>query len=328
MTDVPVPVNRVKRLSEVQGTVLVSWGQSEGPIRETIRELPSRGYADRARTLEVMLDCWHAGLTREEAVAHIILTLFADDPEPEPIVFPVLPRPEYVAEFPVSWIKPRNLGFSGDVSIHDDRAYKGLEASIKRYGFTEAIVLNPDYSVADGQMRYEVATMMGIAAVPVTILTEFSDGYVLYVNQLHRWSRWDFSITDMKILTIQVHEPDLGAELRELGWFVNDVPTHLTAPSLTLEAVAEQIVMSERAKIYEFKAIDLLFIEPTRWELIHFWEAARTDEYSALALRARDNHWDLGGYKNVATQEVLEAAVMDVLNFIAFNLKRAKAEKE
>lgn len=321
-------VDRVQRLSNVQNSVLVMWGQSDAVIENQISEFRRRKEIDRERRLETMFSAKKAGLTREEVIAHIIVEMYSDDPEPAPRETAELPKVEYVAEFPVAWIKPRNLGYDADISMHDERAYRGLEASIKRFGFTEHIVLNPDYSVADGQMRYEVAQMMGIAAVPVTILEEFSWAYGIYAGQIHRWSRWDHSITDLKVIRYTEKWPELGEELRELGWFVNDVPTHLTAPSLTLESVAKQILLKDRSAIYTFKPTDLLFIEPTRLELIHFWEAAGTEEYAELAKRARANHWDLGGFKNVGSEEVLDAAVMDVLNFIAFNLKRVKAEEE
>lgn len=249
-----------------------------------------------------------------------------------------LPKNELIPDFPVSWIKPRRSPIGedtdfgkyqidnatghefGDVKVYDDRQYQMLEASIRRYGFTEPILLNPDFSVSHGQLRYEVAKLMGLATVPVMLSEQANEAYVLFADQLHRWSSWNHAITDIMLLNPRKVLPEQRKELRDIGWFVNDVPKHLTSPSFTLESVVRQIILKERAQIYTFKPTDLLFIEPTRWELIHFWEAA--DEYKALAQRVRDNYWDLGSIKRVGTEEELDAAIMDVLNFIAYNIKR------
>lgn len=275
---------------------------------------------EQARKRDIVLEVRASGLNQVDAVDRIMNEFHGGVPT-EPQFDPAdLPKNELIPEFPVAWIKPRHLGLDGDAAIHDDSQYRLLEKSIRLYGFTEPILLNPDYSVAHGQLRYEVAKLMGLATVPVMLAPEAARLYVLFANQIPRWGRWDNSITDLLLLNPSKIDANMRILLREFSWFVNDVPTHLTSPSFILEAVARQIVLNKRAKIYEFKPTDLLFVEPTRMELLHFWDTA--DEYKELAERARANDWDLGSFKSVGTQEELDAAITDVLNFIADNLKR------
>lgn len=272
-------------------------------------------------------------------------------------VLVIAPSNTLIPDFPLAWIKPRRSAAGEDtalgkslsapitvtvggvertvptgvdvrgVRVHSDERYPLLEDSIKRFGFTEPLLLNPDYAIVHGQLRYEVAKGMGLETVPVMLAPDTADAYVLYADRLNEWSRWNHAVTDLLFLRRDKVLTQEREELRALGWFVNDVPTHLTAPSTTLETVVREIVMNERAKIYAFKPTDLLFVEPLRIELLHFWEHESVrDEYGALAERVRGHWWDFGGLGDVGTEQELDAAIMDVLNFMAHNIRAHEEE--
>lgn len=217
-----------------------------------------------------------------------------------------VPKNTIDPEFPVEKIKPRveNIRFYSDVERD------GLEDSIRRYGFTEPIVLGPDNVIVHGNLRYDLAkNVFGLSTVPVVILnTELKDesvGYPLIANRLNEWSTWNHAVTDLLLLqekkipapkrekrktsngeetrqkvgidweadeALGAGKMSLRTALRKLGWFTNDVPESLTANSFTLEKVAEEIVSRERSQIYQFNPEQLLFVARTRRALLRYFE--------------------------------------------------------
>lgn len=217
-----------------------------------------------------------------------------------------VPKNTFDGEFPIEKIKPRveKIRFYPDV----ERA--ALEDSIKRFGFTEPLVLTSDHVLVHGELRYELARdVFGLSAVPVVILNEEASkqalGYPLVANRLNEWSSWNHAVTDLLLLqenkipapkrerrkdsqgneTRQRVGIDWDADeakgpgkmslrtaLRKIGWFTNDVPEILTANSFTLEKVAEEIVSRERSQIYQFNPEQLLFVARTRRALLRYFE--------------------------------------------------------
>lgn len=137
-----------------------------------------------------------------------------------------IPKNEFIVDFPVNKIKPRKE----KIRFYSEAERGGLEDSIRRFGFTEPLVLTPDFVLVHGELRLDLAkNIFGLSTVPVTILNEEGAeqavGYPLIANRLNELSRWDHSIIDLLIL----HEGKIPApprprrslyEIDEQGFYV------------------------------------------------------------------------------------------------------------
>lgn len=137
-----------------------------------------------------------------------------------------IPKNEFIPDFPVNKIKSRKE----KIRFYSDEERAGLEDSIRRFGFTEPLVLTPDFVLVHGELRLDLAkNVFGLSSVPVTILNEAAAeqavGYPLIANRLNELSRWDHSIIDLLLL----HEKKIPAperprrklyELDEQGFYV------------------------------------------------------------------------------------------------------------
>lgn len=265
------------------------WNESENHVVATIELVRNHAFSDRASIWRTMLSAKQDGLRKESAIARIVGELYPDDPEPEPRGNVVLPQNEFVPFFPVSLIKPR----TDRAVVHSPRARGVLEKAILEYGFTEAVLLNSDLSVAHGQLRVEVARELGLATVPAVVLDSTQWAYHLIANRLNNYSRWDYSITDLLIQNRIKIPPKNKALLRELGWFTNDVPLHLTAASMNIETWAGQIAYNPRSQeTYQSDPAELLWVERTREELLYIWEL-HMKEFMPIVEKVRSFDWDL-----------------------------------
>lgn len=137
-----------------------------------------------------------------------------------------IPKNEFIADFPVNKIKSRKE----KIRFYSEEERGGLEDSIRRFGFTEPLVVTPDFVLVHGELRLDLAkNVFGLSTVPVTILNEEAAteavGYPLIANRLNELSRWDHSIIDLLLL----HEGKIAApprprrslyEIDEQGFYV------------------------------------------------------------------------------------------------------------
>jgi DNA modification methylase len=95
--------------------------------------------------------------------------------------------------------------YSRNARTHSKRQIKQIAASMKRFGFTNPILVSDDYEIIAGHGRFEAAKLLGLAGVPVVRLSHLSDderrAYVLADNRLAEKAGWD-----REILAIELQE--------------------------------------------------------------------------------------------------------------------------
>jgi DNA modification methylase len=88
---------------------------------------------------------------------------------------------------------------------HSKGQIKQIAASMKRFGFTNPILVSDDYEIIAGHGRFEAAKLLGLAGVPVVRLSHLSEderrAYVLADNRLAEKAGWD-----REILAIELQE--------------------------------------------------------------------------------------------------------------------------
>nr|QQZ51159.1 ParB N-terminal domain-containing protein [Phenylobacterium glaciei] len=93
-----------------------------------------------------------------------------------------------------------------------------MRASILSRGFVDAITVDPDNTIIDGQCRFEIAQELGLAKIPVIRIAHLSPAeirvYRLAANKLAMESGW--------------HEDLLPAELQSLENLQLNTPLELT----------------------------------------------------------------------------------------------------
>jgi DNA modification methylase len=95
--------------------------------------------------------------------------------------------------------------YGRNARTHSKHQIRQIAASIKRFGFTNPILVSDDYVIIAGHGRFEAAKLLGLAGVPVVRLSHLSEderrAYVLADNRLAEKAGWD-----REILAIELQE--------------------------------------------------------------------------------------------------------------------------
>lgn len=186
-------------------------------------------------------------------------------------------------EFPLSKIIPRERY----TRLRTNETERTLSESIRRFGWVQPLTLDAEYRIVDGQYRYELAKKWKLATVPVVISNGVSakdgttDLFHLLANRIIEWDKWNYPETDSILRGLDggmktdnrlgVPAVDESGPLRELarivGWFVEVIPTTLTASSATMDTLTDLIVKDLGSK-YHYDPAQLLYIEALRKEIV------------------------------------------------------------
>jgi DNA modification methylase len=115
--------------------------------------------------------------------------------------------------------------FSGDFFISSERSYENnprfndaaidaVAASIREFGFRQAIVVDPDGVIIAGHTRYKAALKLGLERVPVHVANELTPekikAYRLADNQTADLSDWNYDLLPIELSQLQGMNYDLG----------------------------------------------------------------------------------------------------------------------
>lgn len=193
------------------------------------------------------------------------------------------PTTQYRPNFPVGKIQPRKL----KTRRHTEQTKSVLAQSIQQHGIVEPILIDEEGRIIHGEFRYEVAKELNFKVVPVLIVSGVSEqeggAYHLMANRVPNWETWNFPATDDVLRRL---DGGLGTEnvlgfdapseagewrdfARQLGWFIEIIPTSLSSSAVNLEKLASLLahqLNSESGK-YQFSDDQLLFMETMRHQL-------------------------------------------------------------
>lgn len=185
--------------------------------------------------------------------------------------------------FPVASIVPREPR-TRNRTAQTERA---LTQMIERFGWVQPLTLDADYRIIDGQYRLELAKKWKLETVPVVISNGVSarngttDLFHMLAGRILEWDKWNHPATDeiLKSLdgglttedSLGFDAPSEAGELRDLarilGWFVEIIPTTLTASSSTLDTLAT-LLQKQLGSKYQYDAAQLLYVEALRKEIL------------------------------------------------------------
>jgi len=186
-------------------------------------------------------------------------------------------------DFPLTQIIPREHR----TRLRTKETERVLSESIQRFGWIQPLTLDAQYRIVDGQYRYELAKKWKLTSVPVVISNGVSkrsgttDLFHMLAGRIIEWDKWDYPATAAILKSLDggmrvdhslgVPAVDESGSLRELarivGWFVEVIPTTLTASSATMETLTDLLVKNLGQK-YQYDPAQLLYIEALRKQIL------------------------------------------------------------
>ena len=112
------------------------------------------------------------------------------------------------------------IPYTGNARTHSDKQIAQIAASIRKFGFTNPVLIDEDGSIVAGHGRVAAAKQLGIAEVPTIVLGHLTPAerraYVIADNRLAELAGWDREI--LKIEFQALAELDLDFDLEITGF--------------------------------------------------------------------------------------------------------------
>jgi DNA modification methylase len=135
---------------------------------------------------------------------------------------------------PIAALKP----YAGNPRTHSAKQLRQIADSIRRFGFTNPILIDRDGNVIAGHGRIEAAKLLGIERVPTIRLDRMSEAekraYVIADNRLAENAGWDRQLLALELQYLSKLELDFdltitGFETAEIDVLIDDLETLRTA---------------------------------------------------------------------------------------------------
>ena len=118
---------------------------------------------------------------------------------------------EKVERRPVESLIP----YKNNARTHSESQVAQIAASIKEYGFTVPVLIDPNGNVIAGHGRIMAAKALGLADIPVMVAKGWSAAkrraYVILDNQLALNAGWDQDLLKLELTDLQAEGFDIGA---------------------------------------------------------------------------------------------------------------------
>ncbi len=122
------------------------------------------------------------------------------------------------------WPIEKPIPYANNPRKISDAAISKVAASIKEFGFRQALVVDSEAVVVAGHTRLLAARMLGLSTVPVHVAEGLTraqtQAYRLADNRAGEEAKWDFELLPLELEDLKVLDFDLGLtgfEDRELG---------------------------------------------------------------------------------------------------------------
>jgi len=139
----------------------------------------------------------------------------------------------------------RLIPYARNARTHSDAQVDQIAASIREWGWTTPVLVDPDFQIIAGHGRVMAAKKLGIAEVPVMVANGWSDAkkraYVLADNKLALNAGWDEEILKLELDELQ----ELGGDIELIGFSDDELaalnPEAEQVPGLTDEDAVPEI---------------------------------------------------------------------------------------
>jgi DNA modification methylase len=117
--------------------------------------------------------------------------------------------------------------------VHSAKQIRQIADSIRRFGFTNPVLLDSDHGVLAGHGRIEAAKLLGIEQVPTILLADMSEAqkraYILADNKLAENASWDPELLALEFAYIS--KLDIDFDLTLTGFETAEIDILLEAPA-------------------------------------------------------------------------------------------------
>lgn len=132
-----------------------------------------------------------------------------------------------VIDLPISQIE----AYANNPRLHGDRQIEMLEASIRKFGMVNPVLVTPDKQVIAGHGRLIAAQKVGMATIPAIILPHLNSSEVMALriadNAIALKGEWSVELLGQELEIIATH--DLETSPLELGFETGEIDFHVEA---------------------------------------------------------------------------------------------------
>ena len=146
------------------------------------------------------------------------------------------------------WPVARLRGAPRNARLHSQAQVEGIAASMRRFGFTNPLLVSADGEVIAGHGRLAAATLLGLEEVPVLVLDHLTEAerraYLIADNRLAELATWDKQMLADEVAALLAE--DLPADLlgfsdEDLAALLDDLDGDEEEPEVPDDDVEERI---------------------------------------------------------------------------------------
>lgn len=177
------------------------------------------------------------------------------------------------------WPIAKLIPFARNARLHTEEQIQQLAASIREFGWTIPVLIDPDGEIIAGHGRVMAAELVGISIVPVMIAAGWSDerkrAYRIADNKLAENARWDWSL--LRVELSELAAVDYNVDL--IGFSTDDLAAFFIArPGTTVGDAGD-----EWGGMPEFDQPDRTAFHSV---IVHFKDQAAVDDFARLVGQA------------------------------------------
>ncbi len=147
----------------------------------------------------------------------------------------------------ISALKPR----PANPRTHTQKQIEQIATSIKRFGFTNPVLIDDENGIVAGHGRVEAAALVGIRKVPTVRLTDMTEAniraYVIADNKLAENAGWDRELLGLELQYLS--ELDIDFDVTITGFDIPEIDVLISDLSLSPDADGEADALDAVPKI-------------------------------------------------------------------------------
>jgi hypothetical protein len=157
--------------------------------------------------------------------------------------------PEKIEFKKIDELKP----YERNARTHNEQQLLKLAESIRTFGFTNPILVDPKMEIIAGHGRLEAAKMLGLEEVPVLVLSHLTEdekrAYVIADNRIAEDAGWNHELLQQELQALN----DNGFSLSLTGFELSEIDSLLQHGTLPDQTVTEPATKENTATIYTKK---------------------------------------------------------------------------
>jgi ParB-like chromosome segregation protein Spo0J len=142
------------------------------------------------------------------------------------------------------------IPYANNSRTHDDVQIAQIAASIKEFGFTNPVLVDPDNGIIAGHGRILAAQKLGIDKVPTILIDQLSEAqkkaYILADNKLALNAGWDDELLSIELADLK----DMEFDLSVIGFDDDELMTLMDDPDFDAGDELDQGKLDQLSPVY------------------------------------------------------------------------------